>query len=290
MLVAADHTFTIGATGLPLPSANARQCSLLHSFCEHVVITGVPLILPDTRTYPHAHDAAALQDSGVVAYLGVPLTGMEGQVVGCVCVVDTVPQMWGETEGQLLSDIAALVASHLELQALRRAQGALSYRASHDALTDLPDGAIFSRRLTDALAVLPYRQDTVAVLFLDIDDFKAINDRWGHAAGDQILIAVAQRLSRSVRPQDAGTRRGGDEFTMLLTGLANGTEAREIATRLCVRLRAPYTIDGATVHIGVSVGLALNHLARDRSEDLLRDADAAMYRAKRAGKAHHDRV
>jgi diguanylate cyclase (GGDEF)-like protein len=159
----------------------------------------------------------------------------------------------------------------------------LAHQAFHDALTGLANRALFRDRLDHALAL--HRRDGggLAVLFLDLDDFKAVNDRYGHAAGDRLLRAAAQRLADGVREGDTVARVGGDEFAVLLEGAA---DPERVAQRLLDALREPYDLDGRIAFVGASVGLVD---AADQGDDttaewLVRRADAAMYAGKRSGK------
>ena len=171
----------------------------------------------------------------------------------------------------------------------------LLWQAHHDPLTGLPNRRAFVQRIDDALercAASPAGAAAhVAVLFVDVDDFKVVNDSLGHAAGDRLLEAVAQRLSSAVRPQDVIARFGGDEFSILLPGVTGERQALRIVERLADALRAPIDLDGEARFVTASVGVALAG-DRDRDRDreathaasLLQDADAAMYRAKELGK------
>ena len=127
----------------------------------------------------------------------------------------------------------------------------------------------------------------MAVLFLDVDDFKLINDSLGHAAGDRLLIEIAGRLSAAVRPGDTVARQGGDEFTVLVGRVQGLSEAEATAERLAAELRRPIAIDGLSLVIGVSVGVALADHSDLTAEELLTRADAAMYTAKAGGKGRH---
>jgi diguanylate cyclase (GGDEF)-like protein len=150
-----------------------------------------------------------------------------------------------------------------------------------DPLTGLPDRAAFIHRLRQAAAA----RTPIAVLFLDLDDFKVVNDGFGHEAGDLLLIEVADRLRSAVRDTDMVARLGGDEFTVLCDGVADGDRARAAAGHIRQALSAPFAIGGQRRHVRVSIGVRLSDGAAP--EALLRDADSAMYQAKGAGK---DRV
>jgi len=161
-----------------------------------------------------------------------------------------------------------------------------THEATHDPLTGLANRVLFRERVTAALHRPQKRPDFVALLFLDLDDFKGINDRLGHTAGDQVLGVVAARLRAAVREGDLVARFGGDEFTILLADLANAQEASVVADRMAASLRTPMTVDGRAVVVSASIGIALVE-EETRLDDLLRDADTALYQAKAAGKAQH---
>jgi len=178
---------------------------------------------------------------------------------------------------------------HLADAARGQIEAELARQATHDALTGLPNRALFADRLGQALARASRRQATLAVLFLDLDGFKAVNDSLGHAAGDQLLVAVADRMRACLRLEDTVARLGGDEFTILLEGLTDLRGATLVAERITRDLVAPFTLAGHAVVVTSSIGIVLNDLHRgeQRADELLRDADVAMYRAKAAGKARH---
>jgi len=179
---------------------------------------------------------------------------------------------------------SSYVSHCLDISKRKDAEAALSWQAHHDALTALPNRALFVQRLSGAL---DRRRrpggGQVAVLFVDLDNFKVVNDSLGHGAGDRLLEAVAERLGRIVRPQDVIARFGGDEFTVLLSDVHDERHALRIADRLATALRAPIAVDGVHRFISASVGLSLADEGSD-ADSLLRDADAAMYRAKELGK------
>jgi diguanylate cyclase (GGDEF)-like protein len=159
----------------------------------------------------------------------------------------------------------------------------LRRQANHDSLTGLANRASFRARLSDVLSHPERRPGSQAVLFVDLDDFKDVNDNLGHAAGDDLLVEVADRLSDAVRPGDLVARLGGDEFAVLLDGLADAEMARTIAARTIAAIDQPVVVGGRKLRIGASVGVALRNGATD-PEVVLRDADMAMYAAKGQGK------
>ncbi len=161
----------------------------------------------------------------------------------------------------------------------------LAHEAAHDAMTGLPNRARFLDRLLIALQTAKRTGRRVAVLFVDLDEFKVINDGLGHAAGDQLLATIADRLRQSLRPGDVVARFGGDEFTVLCDQVADENAARELAARLAASIAEPVPLGLGEVFITASVGIAISGKPDDTPETLLRDADTAMYRAKADGRA-----
>ena len=165
----------------------------------------------------------------------------------------------------------------------KRLQEELSHQAFHDSLTGLANRALFKDRVDHALKRFQRRRRPLAVFFLDLDRFKAINDSFGHASGDALLIAVSKRLSDCVRDEDTVARIGGDEFAVLVENLAGEAEVRIVAERVKEAFRDPIVIDGRELAVAASIGIALSEAGTETADDLLRNADLAMYRAKAAG-------
>ena len=169
-----------------------------------------------------------------------------------------------------------------------RAQQKLWHAAFYDALTGLPNRSLFMERLGQALARARGRTGSgFAVVFLDIDRFKLVNDSMGHRAGDQLLVAIARRLDRIRRAGDTVARLGGDEFAILVEGVVDAAAAGPLADRVQRELSQPFEVNGQEVFTSASIGIALGGVEDHKPEDLLRDADTAMYRAKAHGSARH---
>ena len=171
----------------------------------------------------------------------------------------------------------------------KNAEHRLLHDAFHDTLTDLPNRALFMDRLRYAVERAKRRENYLfAVLYLDLDRFKDVNDSLGHMMGDQLLVETAHRLGESLRPTDTVARLGGDEFVLLLEDINNIGDATRIAERVQMRLTNAFQVDGHSVHISASIGIVLSVTGYNRAEDVLRDADIAMYRAKGHGKARYE--
>jgi diguanylate cyclase (GGDEF)-like protein/PAS domain S-box-containing protein len=181
----------------------------------------------------------------------------------------------------------AVLGINTDVTERKRAVAALEHQAMHDGLTGLPNRSLFTDRLEHALAQADRRDQRVAVLFLDLDNFKVINDSLGHQAGDTLLIEVARRLQACLRAGDTVARLGGDEFTLLLEQGVHAEAADRVADRIADALRAPIHVEQRDVFISASIGIALSTPRRTAAGSLLDNADTAMYQAKAAGKAQH---
>src|SRR5919197_4214541 len=202
------------------------------------------------------------------------------QIVGCLTVGSYHPErVYSESEQLALRSFADHVSLALTdaktLDAVRQ--------AFHDALTGLPNRALFLDRLEHALARARRAKATLTVLFVDLDRFKLINDTLGHAAGDELLVQAAQRLRASVREADTPARFGGDEFAVLLEDDTHTADAIQVAQRVIDALKVPFDVRDREAFVSASVGIATSHAGQEDAADLLRNADVAMYRAKQEG-------
>jgi diguanylate cyclase (GGDEF)-like protein len=169
-----------------------------------------------------------------------------------------------------------------------RTEDKLIHDAFHDPLTGLPNRALFGERLADAVSHhRRHRDEDFAVLFIDVDDFKRVNDTLGHGAGDDLIVQVASRLKACLRQEDTLARMGGDEFTVLLRNAADVHDAQHVAEVLISALEKPFTIGSEELFVTVSIGIAAGSRRAESVDDLLQLADFAMYQAKSLGKGRY---
>jgi diguanylate cyclase (GGDEF)-like protein len=200
------------------------------------------------------------------------------------------PQRWFGVRATRFADSveSRVVVAHEEITTRKLAEERLLHDAFHDALTGLPNRALFMDRLECAIKRAKRQEHyTFAVLFLDFDSFKVVNDSLGHVAGDELLVAISQRLQAVVRRGDTLTRLGGDEFAILADGLKDVMDVVLLAERIREDLKTPFHLGPNEIFITASIGIALGSKMSDKPEDLLRDADTAMYHAKSSGKGRH---
>ncbi len=185
--------------------------------------------------------------------------------------------------------IEILVNRNLGLQAelaeLAQKESQARHLAYHDGLTGLPNRTLLHDRFHQAMFLAERHHKSLALMMLDLDGFKGVNDQLGHASGDKVLQAVAQRLSKSIRGADTACRYGGDEFLVMLPEINNPNSADALAAEIGRRLGEPYLIDGHQIHMAVSIGVAIYPDNGRTFDDLMKQADSAMYRAKGTGHA-----
>ncbi|NJR41365.1 MAG: EAL domain-containing protein [Akkermansiaceae bacterium] len=202
----------------------------------------------------------------------------------------TVDPVFDET-GQLIHFVAMQRSSTTRQQVsdLKQMEERLLYDALYDSLTGLPNRVLLMDRLRHVVQASKCDNSYLfAMLFIDLDRFKVINDSLGHAVGDHLLIDIAKRLAKCVRPTDTLARLGGDEFVILLEEVNNSEGVMQVADRVQQELTRPFNIEGHEIFTAASIGIALSNTGYDRPEDLVRDADIAMYRAKAQGRARYE--
>jgi diguanylate cyclase (GGDEF)-like protein len=191
-----------------------------------------------------------------------------------------------QVEATLVRAHKDLAATGAALAAARGEERAATHRAFHDAATGLPNRSLFDDRVANGISMAERHGWTLAVMFLDLDGFKRVNDTYGHAAGDAVLKAVATRLSQSARDEDTVCRNGGDEFLYLLVDPKGRENVERIARATLLRIARPIDAEGRSVVVGSSIGIAVYPSDGQTAEQLVRNADAALYQAKRQGSGH----
>lgn len=206
-------------------------------------------------------------------------------VEACLLDAEGRPRDTELTITSLVADphVRGLVINARDISERKALEAALAHQAFHDGLTGLANRALFRDRVEHALATHHRGLRDLAVLFLDLDGFKAVNDSYGHASGDRLLVQVGERLLACVRPGDTVSRLGGDEFAVLLERMDAEWNAEEVARRLLDALQPPFNVDDREILVRASIGIAVTESRDETAELLLRNADVAMYRAKAAG-------
>ena len=252
-----------------------------------------PVAVTDARAEPMETVAAAARELGVAGFLGMYLLSADGQTAALFCALDVAPRDWSTVEVGLFGEVAASALTELELQRrlvdAARIERQLRHDALHDRLTGLPNRTFLVERLKLALErSRRNRHESFALLFLDLDNFKAVNDSYGHHAGDELLAEVGRRFSSCLRSADMLARLGGDEFALLLESVVEASDAARVAGRLQESLSAPVSVGELEVFASASIGIALPGGPDETPQRLLRSADTAMYRAKEQGRARFE--
>jgi diguanylate cyclase (GGDEF)-like protein/PAS domain S-box-containing protein len=281
--------FDHAAIGMAIVSSEGRWLQVNRSLCALLGYSARELMNTDFLTITHPDDLGTALSSIKELLKGkIPSHQMEKRYIH-----KQGHEVWVLWNVSLARD-AYTGAAHLIFQIQditdrKRAEERLLHDAFHDALTGLPNRALFMDHLGLAIARSKRNADQkFAVLYLDLDRFKIINDSLGHMIGDQLLVGIAHRLEQCLRPGDTIARLGGDEFTVLIEDITDDADTIYVAERIQSELSVPFNLSGREVFTTVSIGIAPGSSNYERAEDILRDADTAMYRAKTMGKARHE--
>jgi diguanylate cyclase (GGDEF)-like protein/PAS domain S-box-containing protein len=281
--------FDYAAIGMALVSTKGRWLQVNRSLCDILGYTEDELLATTFQKVTYPDDlGAALANIKQLLKGRMPTYQMEMRYLHkqghMVWVLWSVSRVRDRN-----TDAVHLIFQVQDITDRKRAEERLMHDAFHDALTGLPNRALFIDHLKLSIARTQRTTNQMfAVLFLDLDRFKIINDSLGHMIGDQLLVGIARRLETCLRPGDTVARVGGDEFTILLEDLLDEAEAVTVAERVQKELCVPFMLSGREVFTTVSIGIAASSIGYENPEDILRDADTAMYRAKSLGKARHE--
>ncbi len=277
-----DGILTIDERG-DIRSANAAAHQIFGYAPGELLALNVSALMPAGMRSAHRAGMANMLAGGAPQVIGrrdvqLPALRLDGSEFPMELTVNAIPS----SDGQLFVGVIR------DITLRKQIEEKLSRMAEYDSLTGLPNRAFFLDRLSTALLRASRSKQAIALMFIDLDGFKAVNDTLGHAAGDELLKEVARRLTASVRAVDTVARLAGDEFTIVLEELKSPTaDSDRLAAKLLQAMRAPFTISSNVLHISASVGLIVHDPEQDCAMDaagLIRGADGAMYAAKRAGK------
>ena len=283
-----DSPFTHAAIGMVLVSTDRRILQANQALCGLLEKSEVELIGTELTEIVHPEDVNVLRTN-----LATLLDGMgTGFTIELRCRHAQGLAVWVLLDGSFFNtgeaEARCLIIQVQDVTARRSAETRLQHIARHDDLTNIPNRAHFLEQLARAIATRKQQpKHRFAVLFLDFDRFKVINDSLGHGAGDELLVTLARRIQSLLRGPDVVARLGGDEFAILVENLHSDQDVIDLAERLQRALRQPIRLGTAEVSTSVSIGITTSAFSYDGPEDVMRDADIAMYRAKAQGKARY---
>jgi diguanylate cyclase (GGDEF)-like protein/PAS domain S-box-containing protein len=253
-----------------------------NGFFGSEAMSGALAMVTDTATDPGWEKLQDLcRKHRIHSCWSVPILSATGGLLGTLSLLGSTPRAATDADRQLLESVCRLAAVAIEH---RQLTDKLSHQAQHDALTGLPNRLLFQDRLSQALALARRHRQKVAVIYMDLDRFKHINDTLGHSTGDELLCQTATRLASCVRSSDTLARLGGDEFTVVLTELGGASDAMHVAKKMSEAMRSPFTVEGRELFVTISLGISIYPDDGVDGETLMVNADVAMYRAKELGR------
>jgi diguanylate cyclase (GGDEF)-like protein/PAS domain S-box-containing protein len=281
--------FNYAAIGMALMATDGRWLQVNNSLCKIVGYTEPELLAMNAQAVTHPDDLGK--------HLADVYMLLEGQIVTSSLEKRYIHKLgypvWVMSSASLVRSASGeplhFIVQMQDITERKHAEEQLHHAAFYDAMTGLPNRALFTDQLQITIERVKQSPDQVfAVLFLDVDRFKNINDSLGHVFGDQLLSAIARRLEKCVRPEDTVARFGGDEFAILLNSIKHSVDAIRVADRVQSELAQSFNLCEQEIFTTASIGIALSSTGYNHPEELLRDADTAMYRAKAQGKGRHE--
>jgi diguanylate cyclase (GGDEF)-like protein/PAS domain S-box-containing protein len=270
--------------GWPESAVGARAAPVgAASQAGYAILTGAPVVVTDWATESRFAQSPTLREKGTRSGVMVPIVG-RSDPFGALGVQSMQARDYSAGDVDFLQSLANVLADAVERQAT---EDEIRHRALHDPLTRLPNRALFHDRLEQALARMRRKRSLSAILFLDLDRFKLVNDSLGHHVGDELLVAVAPRLKQALRASDTVARFGGDEFGILIEDISGEHDAIAAAERIAAVFARPFILGSNEHFVNVSIGIALAS-GGEVADDLVRNADAAMYRAKDHGRGRYE--
>ena len=283
-LAEAQHLAKVGNWEWEIATDTASGSDELYRLCGLEPI-GAPLTFETLLNCVHPDDRARVRDTLEQALRNGKAFSYDCRIVHADGAVLTLC-----VRGEVILDGGVpvrMVGAAQDVTERARLEAQLVHQAFHDALTGLANRALFRDRLEHALARTDHNRDAVAVLFLDLDDFKTVNDSLGHAEGDRLLVVVAERLLNATRGCDTVARLGGDEFAILLENVRDDADAVRVAERVTAAMQLPFGLRDKEVFVSASIGI-VRARGEESDDELLRNADVAMYAAKNRGKGRHE--
>jgi diguanylate cyclase (GGDEF)-like protein/PAS domain S-box-containing protein len=281
--------FNYAAIGMGLTATDGKWLQVNNSLCEIIGYSEQELLATTSQAITHQDDLGKhLADIYMLLEGQIVTSSMEKRYIhklGYPVWVMSSSSLVRNANGEPLH----LIMQVQDITERKHAEAQLHHAAFYDEMTGLPNRALFTDQLQLAMERTKQSPEQLfAVLFLDVDRFKNINDSLGHVVGDQLLITIARRLEKCVRPEDTVARFGGDEFALLLNSIKHSVDAIRVADRVRLELAESFNLCGQEIFTTASIGIALSSTGYNQPDELLRDADTAMYRAKAQGKGRHE--
>lgn len=269
----ADALFVV-SPDMTIARVNSAACDMTGHTEEELV--GMPIAnVGGSYGLLNKEELKELKERGILRGADRPFYSNTGEAI----MVSTSASIMLDETG-----IACYVLVVQDVTQRKELEQELKYMALHDPLTKLANRDLFSDRVKHAMMLAKRRKEPLAVLFIDLDNFKLINDSMGHSAGDKLLVRVAERICGAVRESDTAARLGGDEFAVLVEQSSNRLAGEKVAQQIAEALTRVFTVDGKEVFIDASIGIAVYENGSEKADELLRNADTAMYMAKSKGK------